>query len=254
MIGPGKKELDVNIQSQTSPLFQYLLMNELKTDITLTTEIEVDDEVINVSSGHGFIAAAGEFMVGRNGDAFFQLKVISVDSNAITVESPADNAYPISGTSIIRGNINMNVNGSSTPVDFEYTFNGDQNAITPIDVQTVVFSFQSGETTPDDGTFGGIPAVALGLLIRKVNGDNVGLGNYTSNQEFRDVGAIVEYTDKAPAGTHATNIRIDIEESFGQVIRIDPRVPDSIFAKVRDAMQALDKFTMSILGSYTSGE
>ena len=246
--------IDVNIQSQTSALFQYLLMNEIKTDITLTAPIAVDDSVINVSAGHGFVAAVGEFMVCRNGDAFFQLRVVSVASNAITVESPSDIAYPISGTSIIRGNVNMNVNGSSTAVDFEYTFNGDTAATVPIDIQTVIFSFQSGAAAPDDGTFGGIAAIAKGLLFRKVNGENVGLGNYTANQEFRDVGAIVEYTEKAPAGTYATNIRIDIEESFGQVIRIDPKEPDSVFARVRDDIDALDKFTMSILGSYTSGE
>jgi len=246
--------IDVNIQSQTSTLFQFLLMNEQKTDITLTSPIEIDDEVVNVSAGHGFTGAAGEVMVGRLGDAFFQLRVISVSTNAITVESPADIAYPIEGTTIIRGNVNMNINGASTPVDFKYSFNGDTGATIPIDIQTVVFSFQSGVTVPDDGTFGGIAALSLGLLIRKVDGQNVGLGNYTQNQEFRDVGGVVEYTSKAPSGAYATNVRIDIEESFGQVIRLDPSIPDEIYARVRDNVSGLDKFTMSILGSYTSGE
>lgn len=246
--------IDVNIQSQTSPLFQYLLMNEIKTDITLTAPIEVDDEVINVSAGHGFTAASGEFMVCRNGDSFFQLKVISVSTNAITIESPVDIAYPILGTSIIRGNVNMNVDGSTTAVDFKYTFNNDALATVPVDIQSVIFSFQSGAVAPDDGTFGGIAAITKGLLFRKINGENIGLGNYTSNQEFRDVGAIVEYTEKAPAGTYATNIRINIDQSFGQVIRLDPSEPDSILARVRDDIDALDKFTMSILGSYTRGE
>ena len=39
MIGPGKKEFDVNIQSQTSQLFRYFLMIEQKADITLADAI-----------------------------------------------------------------------------------------------------------------------------------------------------------------------------------------------------------------------
>lgn len=246
--------IDVNIQSQTSNLFQYLLMNEQKTDITLTAPISIDDDVVNVSAGHGFTAADGEFMVCRNGDTFFQFRVKSVSTNAITVESLIDNDYPISGTSIIRGNVNMNANGSITPIDYKFSFNGDATATLPIDIQGVVFSFQSGTTSPDDGTFGGIAALTNGLLFRKVNGNNIGLGNYTSNQEFRDVGGVIEYSSKAPAGTNATNIFIDIEGKFGQVLRIDPNEPDYVIAKVRDNLTALDKFTMSVLGSFTSGE
>lgn len=254
MIGPGKKEIDVNIQSQTSTLFQYLLMQEQKTDIILTSPISIDDVIVNVSAGHGFTAADGEFMVVRNGNLFFQLRVKSVATNAITIESPIDNDYPISGTTIIRGNVDMNIDGSSIPVDFKFTFNDDITADIPIDIQGVILSFQSGATVPDDGTFGGITELANGLLLRKVNVENVGLGNYTSNQEFRDVGGIIEYSDKAPAGTNATNIFIDIESNFGQVLRVDPRIPDQVFGRVRDNLTGLSKFTLAILGSFTSGE
>ena len=59
----GNGGFDVNIQSQTNALFQYLLINEQKTDITLTSEIKVDDTVVSVSAGHGFTGATGEFML-----------------------------------------------------------------------------------------------------------------------------------------------------------------------------------------------
>ena len=252
-LGSTSDAVDVVVQSTTSSLFQYILMNEQKTDITLTSIITTDDMVVNVSAGHGFTGVAGEFMVVRNGNVFFQLRVKSVATNAITVESPIDNDYPIT-SSVMRGNVNMNVNGASIPVDFKYSFNGTEEATVPIDIQSVVFTFQSGNNVPDDGTFGGIGALVNGLLFRKVNGDNTGLGNYTSNQEFRDVGGEILYTQKAPSGTYATNILIDILGKFGQVIRLDPRELDYIFARVRDNLGTLDKFTISILGSFTSGE
>ena len=258
MIGPGKKEIDVNIQSQTSQLFQYFLMDEQKTDITLTSAISEDDEIINVSPGHGFTAAAGEYIVVRDGDVFTQSKVISVATDAISVEMPIANDIP-NTADVIRGNINMNVDGSSTPVDYKYSSNccGNQNAQIPIDLSTIIITMQHGANVPDDGKFGGIAALTEGMYFRKMNGGRVNLGNYINNQAFKDVGASVEYTDKAPAGTNATNITFAIEDIFGQVIRMDPRLDDFALAKVRDDQSSsagMDKLTISLVGSFTSGE
>jgi len=35
MIGPGRKEFSVNVQSQTGAIFQYFLQTHVKEDITL---------------------------------------------------------------------------------------------------------------------------------------------------------------------------------------------------------------------------
>ena len=253
MIGPGKKEIDVNIQSQTSQLFRYFLMNEQKTDITLTSAITIDDEVINVSAGHGFTAAAGEYIVVRNGDLFTQTKVTAVNSNAITIAMPI--ALDFSDTSIvIRGNINMNIDGNAAPTDFKFTFPGAQ---IPIDLSTVILTMQHGSNVPDDGKFGGLTALLKGIYFRQVNGARVNLGNYVNNQAFKDVGAVVEYTTKAPAGTNATNIMLEIESIFGQVIRLNPRDNDEFLGHVRDDIasdEGMAKFTVAIIGSFTSGE
>ena len=257
-IGPGKKEIDIKIQSQTESLFQYFLMDEQKTDISLTAPIAMDDEVINVSAGHGFTGAAGEYIVVRSGDVFFQAKVTGVSTNDITIEIPAAVVFPIT-SAVIRGNIDMNVDGSITPKDFKYSSDccGAQTPVTPIDVGTVIITMQHGSNVPDDGKFGGIAALTNGMYFRKVNGDRVNLGNYINNQDFKDVGAKVEYTDKAPAGTNATNITFDIENIFGKVIRIDPRTSDFVLAKVRDdqsASEGMEQLSISIVGSFTSGE
>ncbi len=253
MIGPGKKEIDVNIQSQTSQLFRYFLMVEQKIDITLTSAITMDDEVINVSASHGFTAAAGEYIVIRNGDVFTQIKVTDVNSNAITVEMPIASDFPDTST-VIRGNINMNIDGDAVPTDFKFTFPG---ATIPIDLSTVILTMQHGANVPDDGKFGGLGALLNGIYFRQVNGARINLGNYINNQAFKDVGAVVEYTQKAPAGTNGTNITLEIESIFGQVIRLDPRDDDEFLGHVRDdiaADEGMAKFTVAIIGSFTSGE
>ena len=262
MIGnePGghQKEIDVHIQSQTSQLFQYFLINEQKIDIMLTAPISMDDEVINVSAGHGFTGASGEYIVIRNGDIFTQSKVIGVVTNAITIEMPVSVDIPVTA-GVMRGNINMNVDGSSTSVDFKYTSNccGSENALIPIDIGTVIITMQHGANVPDDGKFGGLAALTNGIYFRKENGERVSLGNYISNQSFKDVGADVEYTQKAPAGTNATNITFDIERIFGQVVRVNPRTNDFILAKIRDDIDigsGMAKMSISLVGSFTSGE
>lgn len=245
--------IDVNIQSQTSPLFRYFLMNEQKTDITLTSAIAMDDEIINVSVGHGFTAAVGEYMVVRNGDIFTQTKVTGVSTNAISIEMPIGDAFPITST-IIRGNINMNIDGNAVPTDFVFKFPG---ATIPIDLSTIVLTMQHGANVPDDGKFGGLPALTNGVYFRQMNGDRTNLGNYTTNQAFKDVGASVEYTSKAPAGTNGTNIILNIEDIFGQVIRLDPRTSDELLGHVRDDIDAgsgMANLTVTLIGSFTSGE
>lgn len=253
-----KKEIDVHVQSSTNALFQYYLMSELKTDITLTAPILADDEVINVSSGHGFTGVAGEYLVVRSGDSFEQTAVVSVDGNAITVEMPVANGFPVE-SSVIRGNYNMNVDGSGVPVEFKYSSNccGDVNAITPIDLETVVISMQHGTNVPDDGKFGGIDALENGFYFRKINGERVNFGNYKDNQKFKDFGAAVEYTTKAPSGTNATNIIFDLVEIFGQAVRIDPRNADYVLGLVRDKIdvaEGMSRFVISLVGSFTTGE
>ena len=253
MIGPGKKEIDVNIQSQTSQLFQYFLMDEQKIDITLTSAISEDDEVINVSPGHGFTAIAGEYIVVRNGDVFTQTKVTAVNSDAITVEMPIASDFPDT-SNVIRGNINMNIDGNAVPTDFKFTFPGAQ---IPIDLSTVILTMQHGANVPDDGKFGGLAALSKGIYFRQVNGARVNLGNYVNNQAFKDIGAVVEYTTKAPAGTNATNVMLEIESIFGQVIRLNPKDDDEFLGHVRDDIDAgsgMAKFTVAIIGSFTSGE
>ena len=249
--------IDVHIQSQTSQLFQYFLMNEQKTDITLTSAIKVDDEVINVSASHGFTAASGEYLVVRNGDSFAQLKVKSVATNAITVTMPITSNFPLSAI-VIRGNINMNIDGDAAPTTFLYSAHTNENpVVVPIDISTIILTMQHGANVPDDGKFGGLAALTNGIYFRKVNSDVASLGNYQTNQDFKAVGGVVEYTSKAPAGTNGTNIVFDIETIFGQVIRMNPRTNDRFTGNIRDDIasdEGMALLTVSIIGSFTSGE
>lgn len=254
--GGYQKEIDVHIQSQTSQLFRYFLMVEQKTDITLTAPITMDDEIINVSPGHGFtgqVTTPGETIVVRSGDLFLQMLTTTVSTNAIGVEMLIDSDFLDTAT-VIRGNINMNIDGDAIPTDFKFTFPGAQ---IPIDLSIIILTMQHGANVPDDGKFGGLAALSKGLFFRKVNSDRINLGNYTTNQDFKDIGTDVQYTTKAPAGTNGTNITLEIESVFGQVIRLNPRNNDEFLGHVRDKIdtgEGMAKMTVAIIGSFTIGE
>ena len=254
MIGPGSKEFDVVVQDSTSPLFQYFLMNEQKTDILLTSDVSVGDEVINVSAGHGFTAVAGEQIVLFQNERYTQLRVTSVTTNAISVEEPVTIDFTVAGATVIRGNILMNVDGSGPAVEFKVHL---RDFTIPIDISKIIITMQHGANVPDDGKFGGLAALAKGLFFKKENDSTFSLGNYIQNQDFKDTGGTVEYTDKAPAGTNATNIVFDIKTVFGQVIRLHPTMTDMIIGIVRDDISTgagMAKMTASLVGSYTEGE
>ena len=250
-----QKEIDTNAQSQTSPVFQYFMMRELKTDIILTAPVAADDETVDVSPSHGFVI--GDHIVIQLGDAFEQIKVVNVVADRLTVEMPIANAFPIDGTRVIRGNINLNVDGSITPVDFLYRNYDTANSTIPIDINLVIVTMQHGSNVPDDGHFGGLVELTNGLYFRKENLSRMNLGNYTTNQSFRDRGASVSYSAKAPAGTNGTVITFELNKIFEQVIRIDPRITEYLRGQIRDNLSAaagMEKLTVSITGGFTNGE
>ena len=250
-------DLKVMLQSSTSSLFRYYLMREDKTDITLTSAVSMDDEIINVSASHGFTAAAGEVMVLRYGDQYNQVRVTSVSTDAITIEIPIDRAYPVEGTTIIRGNVNMNVNGSVTPQVFKYTNNA---GVLPIDISNGKIILGGGATAGDDGKFGTIAAISKGMYFRKSNDTTLNLGNYKTNGDFRRSGSTIDYLAAGPAGTQSVNINFHIENTYGQVLRLDPHgdeentTGDTFYAVVRDDLSGLTVANIVFFGSFTEGE
>jgi hypothetical protein len=252
MIGNGGFG-EVFVQDTVQPLFQYYLQQEQKTDITLTSPISVDDEIINVSAGHGFVAGPDQLITIVEGDRFEQATVIDVSVNEISISIPSGGAFTINAK-VIRGNKNLNLDGSLASIDAIFKFYDQANTFIPIDLTKVAINMaHSG--VGDDGKFGGIAALTGGgFYFRRVNSDRINLGNYINNQAFKDFGAEVEYPDKGPSGTNSTEIIFDIKKIFGQVIRLDPQHNDQVCGVNRNNLTGLDTFYISLIGSYTQGE
>lgn len=243
-----KGRIDNSPQDQHTAPFKFTLIRYDKEDITLTAPALADANKINVSTGHGF-TANDDIVLYENG-LFNQSIVKAVNGNEITTANFLDKNYSLSAK-VVRGNRFMNVDGSSVPVTFK--FKCYENII-PIDLYRIILNFQSGASKPDDSTFGGITALANGIVMRRIYGAyRNNFGNFCSNKSFKDYGAEVVDTDKGTSGTYGTDITIKITD-YGVAIRIGYVLNEELTLLVRDNLTALGLFTVSLIGHYTMGE
>jgi hypothetical protein len=222
-------------------------MREDKTDITLLAG-DKDSSYVVVSSGHGF-TGTGEYIAIFQGDFMTQQEVTSVSNDTILLAGVLASALTGEAT-VVRGSVDMAVDGSSTPQLFRFCPRGT----TPIDVQTVHITLWNELAQGDEGTFGDQTALTNGLRVYKKNAILQSLGVYKNNSDFRDYGGEVLYHDKAPAGTYGISIKIEINDNFGVVTRFDPKIGDEMIAVARDDYSGLPKFKISLLGHHTLGE
>lgn len=247
--GGGRGEYDVSIQSNTSNLFQAFLQTYVKEDITLTAPIAVDDEVINVSAGHGITAE--QFLIIYTDNYYWQVEVKSVSTNAISLYSPAFLPFAVTDTTIIRGSADLNVNGSVTPVIFKFGIPGAN--IPKIDINAALIML-AHSADGGDNLYGGIAQLTNGFLVRKENSTKFNFGNYRCNRCYKLYNADVKPVDKPPAGQYGTEIKFKLQgqENYDQVVRIE--YGDTITGTVRDNLSTLLYKRMTLIGSYTSGE
>lgn len=242
-----KGKVDVFINDQTNPLFQYFLIHEQKTDITLTAPAAKNDTIVNVSSGHGFTAATGEMITIFENGRVMQCRINSVTDDAITLELPI--AFPLSvAATVIRGNNRINIDGSITPVEFLFKL---RQWIIPVDISKIIL-LATHTTISDYTTFMGIAGgITNGLWFRRENDDDFNLGNYKTNKDFRLKGAVVDFPQKVPSGSYATEIVFDMVEIFGQVMRFKGGNNEFFKGTVRDKLDTLTSMQISLIGSYT---
>jgi len=247
-MGVSKTNKDVSQQSSVDNFFQYTGIRELKNDITLTTQVQKDDVIINVSSGHGFVI--GDILTIWEDTRFEQTEVILVTVDAITITIPSASVFSVAGARVVRGNSNLNVDGSVTPVSVLFK---TYNSFVPIDISKTVI-LMSHSAAADDSKFGGITALINGIYFRKEDGVRTNFGNYRNNIDFKGFGATVAYTDKAGGGTYATEITFDFVTIFGRELRLNTRLEEFICGVIRDDLSGLSGLKVVLTGSFTEGE
>lgn len=227
-----------------NPIFQYFLMKELKNNIVLTSNVSIDDLIINVSPDHGFLV--GESIVLWSNNMFIQSIVIAVNENTVTIDEPSPIPFTIQNTVVVRGVIDMVDDFEAESTNYIFKM---YNSCNKIEITSVIITMWHA-LPADDGKFGGIPALTKGVLFRSTNEKNTNLGLYINNHSFKTRGASVQYTPSAPAGTHSTYIRFNILDAFGNSVSISPQKGEYLYAVLQDDLSDLNLMNISLLGSY----
>ena len=140
----------------------YLYRNE--TTLTISSDTNVDDIVINVVSTAGLVA--GEAITFYEGINISQNLIISFTATTVTISAPLDIAYTTAAI-VECGPWNMAVDGSVT----EQTFSVKAPPLADLDIHSISGSMlASTPASMDDGKFGGIAALTNGILIKYTDG------------------------------------------------------------------------------------
>jgi len=230
--------LDVNIQDQTTEVVDVYLFNGVGT-FEIAVDAIRDSYDVEVVSNAGMLV--GHVLCFQEGSSFMQALILDINGTTISMDSPFDFAFTTSGGCSF-GSRDLAVDGSVTPMIFRV---GPGN-LAPgqgWDIVRVMFTMVD-EVEMDDGTFGGIPALPKGMILRHVNGHNKNIFNAKTNGELALRNYDGQYADAPKKGFYGYRSRRTFggQSKNGVVIRLFSAGDDQIQVIVQDDLTDLESF------------
>ena len=224
---------------------------QLMFPLVLALDTVTNTNTITVESGHGLTTGdAGIHIALFNtpNNTFVSMELVSVLGDVLTLDSPLNQVYTVGVSTAAAFLNNMNVDGSVTPQVFTVTsrpgLSGD----------VVAISMQLRDTVPMDfDTFGGIPALTNGCVLRINNGD----GTYRNLYNFKTNGDVILYAQNhAFTQTNGGGVRgFDAHIAFGGhenhdvIVRLLDPLGESMEVVVQDDLTGLTLMDWIIQGS-----
>lgn len=233
--------LPVNVQDQHTEIIDHYLHTEGSLQNPAAT-VTIDTRTFLVATG---TVAAGNILCFQEGTNFFQAMALSVavasPNDTITIDSPFDFAFTTAAI-ICVGSNNMNVDGSSTPVEFVLSPKNLTNG-QEWDIVRLVFTI-TDQSSMDFSTFGGIAALTNGAVLRISDGDTKHIFNVKTNGDFSARAYDTAYADKAPAGYYGFSCRRTFggQSKNGVTIRLTSTTNDELKILIQDDLRNLDSF------------
>lgn len=238
----------VNIQDQHSRALDLNFIMATGAPTALAAPTIVDTYTITVDDTTGFVDGThiGIFSgVEGEGNFFFAGQIGAPVGNVITLDTPMDIVYVI-GSNVLPTTRDMNVDGTTRKI-FQV---GPVGVATGVEVDiTRIAGYLEDATSMDDALFGGIDALAKGIVLRKNNGIIQNYWNAKSNGELALIcGKDLDYTTKSPAGFFGARFRSSYagQEKHGVTIRLEPA--DTLEILIQDDLTDLTAFRMIAQG------
>lgn len=171
----------VSVQDQTTQAL-ILPFAQVLAATTLAAEAVIGAYIIEVVSAVGAVVGQHFRIVDPISNRFYAGSVIAINGTDITLDSQIDFAY-LSGSEVTFSNINMNVNGSVTPLSFTAR-TGFLSIPSEVDITRIIITCitDSPVTLPE---FGDLEALTRGLAMRIVKTDvQNNIFNVKTNQDI----------------------------------------------------------------------
>ena len=240
----GTTGFNVFLGDQTEGVLDVPFLQQLSTP-TLAADTVIDSRDITLTAGHGLTGADAGKVVEladiTNGSYFMQCDITGVSGDVVTLDCPVNRIYTTTESLVAVSNADMNIDGSTTPVIFS----------------VLPFSAQAGHMTRmicemrdaadmDFTTFGGIPELTNGVVVRINNGD----GTYRNLYNFKSNGDIIEQCfdhsfllPKAGNSIRGFTTRLTWagQSKRGVTISLDGSKNESLELIVQDDLTGLDR-------------
>lgn len=233
----------VFIQDQTTGILDVPFLRTLSTP-TLAANTIVNDRDIQLSPGHGLtVGNIGEIIEladSTNGSFFTQCQITDVTGDIIELECPVNRIYTTTESLVAHSSQDMNVDGSTTPVIFSIL----PFALQKGDMVRCIPEFR-GANPMDFETFGDLPALANGIVMRVNNGD----GTYRNLYNFKDNGDVIKQCFDHDFFTNiGNNSRAMVarltwggQSKRGVVIRLEGDIFESLEIVVQDNLTGMTR-------------
>ena len=244
--------LGVFVQDQTTGLLDVPFVSEMLTP-SLAVDTVVDSRNITLTAGHGLTTAnnAGdhiEITSTINGSYFWSGDILTVTGDVLLLDSPINRIFTTTNSTMSHGVHQMNLDGSVTPIVFRV-------APTPLqsgDITRIIVEIRD-DADMDFETFGGLPKLTNGLVVRVNNGD----GTYRNIWNFKSNGEIIlqafdhEFAVNKGGGTRGFSSRLTFagQSKHGVTVRLDGALGEALEIIIQDDLTGLTGITWVAQGS-----
>lgn len=237
----NKGFVKVLVEEKTSDIIDYYLRRTIQ-DLSFNGTQTLGSYDIKVLDTSG--VSTNNIIRVQEGSRLFQANIISINGNTITTNIPLDYPYT-SNADISEASIDLNVDGSVTPVIF--SLEPTQQSIWHIN-RFICGMVHNG--AGDDSKFGDLPALDRGVIFRQTNGIQHTFFSARTNGELRIRMFDLDYSDKAGGGDYSTFFRRTFggQDKNGAVIELDPFQNESFEIVIQDDLTSLNKFNCVIQG------
>jgi hypothetical protein len=219
---------------------------------TMSVDANIGDTSVTVTSATGFIIGNKVKLTSsiRSGQSF--IVITDIVANVITLDRP------LSVGLLVNDAVNvvttkLNVNGSlASPVIFKIKPpNGTLNLIWQL---TRLLINITDNLSMDDGKFGGIAALANGVNLRIIKGDNSiqDIANWKTNGDIALDMFDAPYTNKAPAGEYGLRGRWTFTKAEF-IVELEGSEGDYFELLVQDDLTDLTNFEIKCQGRLFGG-